>query len=268
MLESGHLRATTTDVKEVEEEEEDDESVAGDAPNLLERSVDVHAPPPTDEPPAGGMVVGGLNAHDWSAPHGDNSKGSSTAGSNAGDSSSGDLAEGSTGRRASRAERRRSLSGLGDAASALVERSGARERSGSRVIEDSKWDMLRRQSTVSMLDTGGGTRPKVRIAGPASVPSIISLGDSDDGADASKHVVELDMPGLTFGDVGVVFNMRQECTVEAVTPSQCLVLQKVRRRPHQPCHQPSGPNPATPSLSLSLYLIAYLCAVLFATGRL
>ena len=40
-------------------------------------------------------------------------------------------------------------------------------------------------------------------------------------------VCELEAPGSTFGDVGVVFGTRQECTVEAITPSQCLILQKV-----------------------------------------
>ena len=71
-----------------------------------------------------------------------------------------------------------------------------------------------------------GNRPKVRIAGPASVPSIISSVHSN-GSMSEEVITDMDAAGATFGDVGVIFGTRQEATIEAIVPSQCLVLQKV-----------------------------------------
>ena len=56
------------------------------------------------------------------------------------------------------------------------------------------------------------------------MPSIVEDLDSDKGDELVHDITEL---GMTVGDVGVVFSVRQEATIEAVVPSQCLVLQKV-----------------------------------------
>ena len=66
---------------------------------------------------------------------------------------------------------------------------------------------------------------KVKITGPASVPSVIS--NDSDGMAGETVTTDLDAAGLSFGELGVVFGVRHEATVEAIVPSQCLVLQKV-----------------------------------------
>ena len=91
-------------------------------------------------------------------------------------------------------------------------------------------------SELSVPPNGTSTR-SVMLSAPQ--PARSHLSTNEDGQDVDL-VRELDMPGMTFGDVGVCFNIRQEATVEALTPSQCLVLQKVG--PHTFSHLLTPPH--------------------------
>ena len=85
-----------------------------------------------------------------------------------------------------------------------------------------------RFSLVDGEDSQAPTRIRSRVGFHGhdlqSAPSIVM---DDEEGQAEVVLTEIDQAGLTFGDVGVVFGIQQEATVEAIVPSQCLVLQKV-----------------------------------------
>ena len=212
VLESGHVRAVAATYKDDEDDNNDDDSVAGD--EIL-----------------GAMGrVSRRNSKEGMGGSGDEDNNSMHNGSNAG--SIGDrsvdqlIAEHiSTSEHGSSKD-----SSKHDGRHYTLDERLMQSTDSRHQLNEETPTLVRRGSTSFMLNGAqagaAGNRPKVRIAGPASVPSIISSVHSN-GSMSEEVITDMDAAGATFGDVGVIFGTRQEATIEAIVPSQCLVLQKV-----------------------------------------